>query len=102
MMDAETKMAAYSRLRRIAGQVQAIGRMVGADRHCVELMHQLDAAQAAIGKVGEIVLLSHVQTWVTEAIRSGDERECKRKLEELLALFGRYQRIRERRGRSTE
>jgi len=32
---------------------------------------------------------------VADAIRSGDERECKRKLEELVAVFGRYRRIRE-------
>jgi len=97
MMDEETKKAVCSRLRRIAGQVQAVERMVGTDRYCVELIHQLDAVQAAIGKVGEIVLHAHVQTWVTEAVRSGDEQGCKRKLEELLAVFGRYGRIRGRR-----
>ena len=98
MMDPETKKAAGLRLRRIAGQVHAIERMVDTDRHCVDLMHQLDAVQAAIGKVGEIVLQSHVQTWVIDAMRSGDQRECRRKVEELLAVFGRYGRIRERRG----
>ena len=96
MMDAETKRAVCARLRRIAGQVQAIERMVGAGRYCVEPMHQLDAVQAATGKVGEIVLRSHVQTRATDAIRCGDEQECKRKVEELVAVFGRYGRIRER------
>jgi DNA-binding FrmR family transcriptional regulator len=51
--------------------------------------------QAAIGKVGEVVLRSHVETCVTDAIRNDDERECKRTVEELVAVFGRYRRIRE-------
>jgi DNA-binding FrmR family transcriptional regulator len=45
--------------------------------------------QAAIGKAGEVVLRSAVQTCVTDAVRSGDERECSRKVEELVAVFGR-------------
>ncbi|MFH2009170.1 MAG: metal-sensitive transcriptional regulator [bacterium] len=96
MMDAETKKAVRARLHRIAGQVQAIERMVDADRYCLDVMHQLAAVQAVIGEVGEVVLRSHIQTCVTDAVRSGDERECKRKVEELVTIFGRYKRIRER------
>jgi hypothetical protein len=32
---------------------------------------------------------------VTDAIRIGNERECQRKVEELMTVFGRYRRIRE-------
>jgi DNA-binding FrmR family transcriptional regulator len=95
MMNAETKKAVGARLRKVAGQVQAVERMVDADRYCIELMHQLAAVQAAIGKTAEVILRSHVQTCVTDAVRSGDERECKRKVEELVAVLGRYRRIRE-------
>jgi DNA-binding FrmR family transcriptional regulator len=95
MMDDDTKKAIRARPRRIAGQVQAIERMVEADRYCIDLMHQLAAVQAALGKAGEVVLKSHVQTCVTSAIRSGDERECARKVDELVAVFGRFRRVRE-------
>lgn len=64
------------------------------DRYCIDLMHQLAAVQAAIGKAGEVILRSHVETYVADAVQS-DERERKRKVEELLAVFGRYSRIRE-------
>ena len=96
MMDVETKKAVRGRLRRIAGQVQAIERMVDADRYCIDLMHQLAAVQAAIGKVGELVLRAHVQTYLADTVRRGDEKESKRKIDELVAVFGRYRRIRER------
>lgn len=95
MMDIETKKAVRARLRRISGQVEAVGRMVAADRYCIDLMHQLAAVQAAIGKASEVILRSNVQACVTDAVRSSDERECKRKVEELVAVFGRYRRIRE-------
>ena len=96
MMDVETKKAVRGRLRRIAGQVQASERMVDADRYCIDLMHQLAAVQAAIGKVGELVLRAHVQTYLADTVRRGDEKESKRKIDELVAVFGRYRRIRER------
>ena len=95
MMNAETKKAVRARLRRIAGQVQAIERMVEADRYCIDLMHQLAAVQAAIGKTGEVVLRAHMQSCVTDAIRSRNERERTRKLDELMTVFGRYRRVRE-------
>ena len=36
------------------------------------------------------------RTCVSDAIRSRDERECQQNVEELMAVFGRYRRIRER------
>lgn len=95
MMNAEAKKAVRARLRRIAGQVQAVERMVDADRHCIDVMHQLAAVHAAIGKVGEIVLRIHIQICVTDALRTGDERLCARTIEDLVAAFGRYRRMRE-------
>lgn len=95
-MELETKKAVRARLRRIAGQVQAVERMVEADRDCVDLMHQLPAVQAAIGKAGEVILRSYMQSWVADALRSGDEWSSKRNVEALITVFARYQRIRER------
>lgn len=94
MMDAKTKSAIRARLRRIGGQVQAVERMVDADRYCSDLVHQLAATQAAISMAGELILRSYLQTWVTDAIRSGDERECKRHVDEMVAILGRFRRIR--------
>jgi DNA-binding FrmR family transcriptional regulator len=71
MLDAKTKKAVRDRLRRIGGQVEAIERMVEADRYCIDLMHQLDAVQAAIGKVSEEVLhLTSARAWRTRSARA--------------------------------
>jgi DNA-binding FrmR family transcriptional regulator len=90
MMDRSTKRQVANRLRRIAGQVAAIERMVDADRYCVDVMNQVAAVQAALGKVGSTVLRAHVETCVADAMRSGERRAKKQKVDELMDLFGRY------------
>jgi CsoR family transcriptional regulator, copper-sensing transcriptional repressor len=90
MMDPDTKAQVRTRLRRIAGQVEAIERMVDEDRYCVDIMNQVAAVQAALGKVGAMVLRPHVETCVTQAMRGGDARARRQKIDELMTLFGRY------------
>jgi len=82
-----------SRLNRIEGQVGAIKRMLEEGAYCVDLLHQIAAVQAALGKVGSIILEDHMQGCVTEAFESGNKRERQRKVEELIEIFHRYGRV---------
>ena len=83
-----------TRLRKIAGQVEGIERMISEDRYCVDVLHQVAAAEAALDKVGKIVLGAHVDTCVASALESGDLEERKRKLDELMEVFARFGQIR--------
>jgi DNA-binding FrmR family transcriptional regulator len=96
MLDSDLKRSVHARLRRVAGQLAAIERMVEADRYCVDLMHQIAAVQAALGEVGKVVLESHVQRCVADAMRTGSAREKRRKIDELMTVFSRYGQLRER------
>lgn len=75
-----------ARLKRIAGQIGGIQRMVDQDRYCVDIVTQVSAARAALAKVARILLASHLETCVTDAFAAGgkDRRE---KVDELLRLF---------------
>ncbi len=95
-MDADTKQRVSRRLRRIAGQVAGIERMVGEDRYCVDVLLQLAAVRAALDQAGRVVLESHVETCVAEALASGRPRERKQKISELMEVFSRYAHIRSR------
>ncbi len=95
-MDADTKQRVSKRLRRIAGQVTGIERMVHEDRYCVDVLLQLAAVRAALDKVGKVVLESHVETCVADALASGRPRERKQKIAELMEVFSRYAHIRSR------
>jgi len=78
------------RLRRIEGQVGGLVRMVEQERYCVDILTQIRAARAALRRVEEAVLREHVEHCVAQAIRSGDPAEQKTKVDELLAVLGRF------------
>ena len=90
MMDGETKKRVEARLRRAAGQVAGLERMISEDRYCIDILTQLAAVRSALAKVGEIVLESHVHTCVARAFESGDEHERAAKISELIEVFSRY------------
>jgi CsoR family transcriptional regulator, copper-sensing transcriptional repressor len=92
MLENTTKTKVVARLRRIAGQAEGIARMVEEDRYCVDILLQIASAQAALGQVGKLVLRSHVETCVSDAMASGKPAERKRKIDELMDVFSRHGR----------
>jgi DNA-binding FrmR family transcriptional regulator len=92
----ETRDRVLTRLRRIGGQVEGLQRMIRDERYCVDVLLQVAAAQAALDRVGKIVLESHVETCVASALASGNRREGRRKLDELMDVFSRFGHIRAR------
>jgi DNA-binding FrmR family transcriptional regulator len=89
-MDADTKAKTLGRLRRIEGQVQGIQRMVEEDKYCVDVLLQLTAVQGAVEQVQKLVLGQHIESCVSEAIRSGNTRDRQRKVVELLDVCSRF------------
>jgi DNA-binding FrmR family transcriptional regulator len=78
------------RLRKVEGQVRGLVRMVEEKRYCVDILTQIRAARAALRRVEEAVLREHVEHCVAEAIESGDRREQRDKVDELLEVVGRF------------
>ncbi|HEY8495201.1 MAG TPA: metal-sensitive transcriptional regulator [Myxococcota bacterium] len=89
-MKPELRTKVEQRLRRIAGQVAGIQRMVEEDRYCVDVLLQVAAARAALDQVGRLILTGHVESCVAEAFASGSARERRRKLDELLEVLARF------------
>lgn len=89
-MKPELREKVEQRLRRIAGQVAGIQRMVEEDRYCVDVLLQVAAVRAALDGVGKLVLANHVETCVADAFASGSARERRRKMDELLEVFARF------------
>ena len=88
-MQANTKSDCATRLGRIEGQVRGIGRMIGEDRYCIDVLTQLRAVRAALRRVEDLVLGDHVAHCVEGAIASGDGAEQRRKVQELLEVLTR-------------
>jgi CsoR family transcriptional regulator, copper-sensing transcriptional repressor len=75
-----------NRLRRIAGQVGGLERMVEEERYCIDVLTQISAVQAALDKVALTLLDEHTRHCVVGA-ESAAEREAK--TEEMMEAVGR-------------
>ncbi|HWU57026.1 MAG TPA: metal-sensitive transcriptional regulator [Rhizomicrobium sp.] len=86
------KTSVRKRLNRIEGQVRGLSRMVDEDRYCIDIVTQIGAVRAALARVEEELLRDHVGHCVEHAIASGDKSDQRRKVAELMEVFGRAQR----------
>jgi len=86
------KTSVRKRLNRIEGQVRGLSRMVDEDRYCIDIITQIGAVRAALARVEEELLRDHVGHCVEHAIASGDKADQRRKVAELMEVFGRAQR----------
>ncbi len=82
-----------ARLRRVEGQVSTICRMVEEEKYCVDILLQISAVQGALGKAGQLLLGTHVETCVSSAFESGSKKERKKSVDELMEVFSRYSGI---------
>lgn len=81
-----------NRLRRIEGQVRGVAQMVEDDRYCIDVLTQVQAIKAALGRAESEILKRHAACCVAEAIASGDVEEQKAKFGELVDLFEKAKR----------
>jgi len=86
------KTPVRKRLSRIEGQVRGLARMVEEDRYCIDVITQIAAVRAALGRVEDELLQDHVAHCVEHAIASGDKANQRRKIAELMAVFSRTRR----------
>jgi DNA-binding FrmR family transcriptional regulator len=85
--DEEFKQAILKRLRSVAGHVNGVARMVEEDKYCIDVIHQIQAVQAALNKISVMVLDDHMHHCVSDAIRSTDPQEGERVIGELREVF---------------
>lgn len=88
-MRTDIKTSCQKRLNRIEGQVRGLAKMVEEDRYCIEVVTQIAAIRAALDRVEEEILADHVAHCVEHAIQSGNKGEQRKKIAELMDVFGR-------------
>jgi DNA-binding FrmR family transcriptional regulator len=92
-MDEDHRATVSKRLRSIAGHVNGIERMVSEDAYCIDVIKQVQAVQAALSKVNDLILANHLNTCVIEAVRGDNKKERERVLEEIVGVFEMAQKI---------
>lgn len=63
-----------SRIKRIEGQVAGVGRMYQAGRDCIEVVQQVQAARAALGRLATVLLLDEAE----QCVKKGDMKELEK------------------------
>ncbi|MFQ5401578.1 MAG: metal-sensing transcriptional repressor [Anaerolineae bacterium] len=86
-MDEQTRQSLNQRLASAAGHIRGIERMVKEDAYCIDMIRQIQAVQAALNKVGQMLLDTHLRTCMTTAVRGDDMAERERMLQEVTAVF---------------
>lgn len=81
------------RVRRIAGQVAGIERMLEQERYCVDVLMQVAAARAALDGLGKVLLQDHVEHCVAEAFESPRRGDRDQKIKELMRVFAKFSHI---------
>jgi len=72
---ASHKREALLRLKTVRGHVDGVIGMVEDEVYCPDLMKQVAALQASLEKVNRVLLRNHLETCVSEAIRTGQGKE---------------------------
>jgi DNA-binding FrmR family transcriptional regulator len=79
-----TKEDLLTRLARVEGQVRGVTRMVEEDRYCIDVLTQIEAAEAALNKIALGLLDEHVRNCMRSGRGASEEQ-----VQELMGAVGR-------------
>ena len=75
------------RLKTIEGHVRGVEKMVGNDAYCIDVIRQIQAVQAALGKVSAKILSDHLNSCLITAVRGEDPAQRERVLKEIAEVY---------------
>lgn len=91
-MDGTVRQEIEERLKRVAGQVTALARMLADGRELDDVLVQLTAAQAGLTEVGRLLVVERLDVLVSEAADASapaQRREMLARASEIAARFSR-------------
>lgn len=90
----DAKSDVQGRLKRIAGQVAGVQRMVEEGRPAADILLQVAAVQAALLEAARAFLWASAEGTLAEAIQDEDPERRRKRLDGLLDLFARFFEVR--------
>jgi DNA-binding FrmR family transcriptional regulator len=83
----DERRALQIRLRKVAGQIRAIEKMVDEDTDCAEVLAQVVSVRKALKSFAEVLISQHTQSCIAGA---ANPVEGQNRLKELLTVLKRY------------
>lgn len=81
MADDNLKDSLINRLNRIEGQIRGVKNMIAEEKYCLDILHQIWAARAALNKTGEILLENYIRNCLQKSSEEDNENQA---VEELI------------------
>ena len=78
---------ALHRLKSVEGHIRGIQRMIEEDKYCIDVIGQIQAAQAALNKVTTMILDEHLHSCLITAVRGDNPDDRERVLQEITNIF---------------
>jgi DNA-binding FrmR family transcriptional regulator len=75
-LDDDTRRRVEHRLNRLAGQVEGIRRMIGAERGCAEILPQIASIKQAVNGLAGELLQAHIGQSVRRSAEAGNQEEA--------------------------
>lgn len=88
-MHRTVKKNAIKRLRRAAGQIKGLERMVEKGDYCVKIIHQSLAVKSALSAFEDVILENHLKTHAAHQIKKGKNAQAVRELTAIYKLSRR-------------
>ncbi|MDZ7810673.1 MAG: metal-sensitive transcriptional regulator [Arhodomonas sp.] len=86
-LDDNVREDARRRLLSLRGHLDGIARMLEREEvYCVDVLKQIKAVEGALGKVGDLVLCSHLRNHVATAHERGDTKQIVAELMDVLEV----------------
>ncbi len=85
----DNKKVVLNRMNYLIGHLNGVKKMIDNDAYCIDVVTQNLGVIAALKKVNEMVLTSHMHHCLVDAIKSNDVAEREQKLAELQKVIQR-------------
>lgn len=92
MMSETQKKNISTRLRRIAGQLAGVQRMIDEDRYCIDIVTQTTAIVAALRTVEDLVMQNHLDRCFADAMPGRNPAERQEKITEVMTVIGKLRK----------
>ena len=77
-------------LRKIAGQVAGVQKMIEEKRYCVDILTQIRSIIGALHRVEGEIFRKHLDGCVAGALKGQSEAEKQKKIDEVIKLLDRF------------
>ncbi len=79
----------HRRLSKIAGQINAIDKMIDEDIPCDDILIQINAVKSALHKVGQMIFEGHMNHCIRDSLENGNPDDTLKTLTRTIEQFSK-------------